>query len=452
MISKGPLSPLSPSVRRLFALSAALLLTATLPVLGATAAAVDAPSTGLPTATAETVGMSTERLARIKPVMQQYVDEDKVPGVISLVARKGKVVHFGVVGEMNRETNEAMRPDTILRMYSQSKPVTGAAVMMLYEEGHFLLTDHVSKYLPALADLEVLTGANGQTEKARPMTIKHLLTHTSGLSYGFMGGTVGAKYQAADIDGAAYDTEIESLEAYVEKLGEMPLVAQPGTLWHYSISMDVLGRLVEVWSGQPFDEFLDERIFKPLGMNDTAFYVPESKADRFAANYAWTQNGLVLFDAPEKSPYLQKPALPMGGSGLVSTANDYLRFAQMLANSGELDGVRLLSRKSVDLMMSDHLGPEFGPNPINIGGSLGEVAQAGARGIGFGFTGSVIVDPAHLHTVGSAGTFSWGGAAYTQFWVDREEELVGLVLTQVMGNPHPLREKMIVLTYGAIAD
>ena len=396
--------------------------------------------------------MSTDRLARIRPAMQQYVDDDKVPFVISMIARKGKVVHFEQVGSMDMEAKKAVRPDTILRMYSQSKPVTGAAVMVLYEEAKFLLTDPVAKYLPALADLEVLVGPNGATEPARPMTVKHLLTHTSGLSYSFMPGSVAKMYAEAGLSGTDSDTEIPSLEAYVEKLGEMPLVAQPGTRWHYSISMDVLGRLVEVWSGQTFDAFLQDRIFGPLGMQDTAFHVPDSKLDRFAANYAWSDDGLVLFDAPVESPYRKRPNMPMGGSGLVSTASDYMRFAQMLASSGELDGVRILSRKSVDLMMSDHLGPEFGANPINIGGSLGAAPPSGARGTGFGFTGSVVVDPTHTHSVGSAGSYSWGGAAYTQFWVDREEELVGIVMTQVMGCPHPLREKMVIFTYGAIAD
>ena len=440
-------------VRAALVAAAVALALSPLAAAGAGAkAAGDAPATGLPVAKAESVGMSSERLARIRPAMQQYVDDEKVPGVISMIARQGKVVHFEQVGSMDREAGKPMQADTILRMYSQSKPVTGVAVMILYEEGKFLLTDPVSRYLPALADLQVMSGPNGATEKARPMTIKHLLTHTSGLSYSFMPGTVAKMYAEADLDGADYDTEIESLEAYVEKLGEIPLVAQPGTLWHYSVAMDVLGRLVEVWSGQTFDAFLQERVFGPLGMKDTAFFVPDSKIDRFAANYAWTDDGMVLFDAPGQSPYRKPPAMPMGGSGLVSTASDYMRFAQMLVNGGELDGERILSRKTVELMMTDHLGPGLGPNPVNIGGSLDGATSSGARGLGFGFTGSVVVDPAHTHSVGSAGSFSWGGAAYTQFWVDPEEELVGIVMTQLMGCPHPLREKMVVLTYSALAD
>ncbi len=430
----------------------ALFLSAALLAPAAAANKADnVPASGLPKAAAESVGMSTERLARIAPVMQEYVDAEKVPGVISMVARKGKLVHFESVGHMDMENQVAMGPDTILRMYSQSKPVTAAAVMILYEEGKFLLTDPVSDYLPALKDLRVLVD-HGTTEPARPMNIKHLLTHTSGLSYSFMPGTVGKMYEEAGLLGSDDGTPITSLEEYVEKLGEMPLVAQPGTLWHYSIGMDVLGRLVEVWSGQPFDEFLEERIFAPLGMGDTAFYVKEGQGDRLANNYAWNpeSNSLVLFDERSQSRFHKKPNLPMGGSGLVSTASDYLRFAQMLVNGGELDGVRVLSRKSVELMTADHLGPEYGPAPVNLGGTVGE--EQGARGLGFGFSGSVVTDPAHTHSLGSVGSYSWGGAAYTNFWIDPQEELVGMVLTQVMGCPHPLREKMIVLTYGAFDD
>jgi len=412
---------------------------------------------GPPMTKPEAVGMSSERLARIEPAMQKYVDEGKLPGVITLVARRGKVVHFEAIGYQNVADAQPMRKDTIVRLYSQSKPITGAAVLILFEEGRFLLTDPVAKYLPEFEGVRVLTGfedGEPQTEPARPpITIQHLLTHTAGLTYDFFPTPLGGMYREAGVVGAAPGVPYESLAEWTAALAELPLQSHPGTAWNYSVAMDVLGRLVEVVSGMTFRDFLKTRIFDPLGMVDTDFYVPPEKLDRFATNYAPTPDGkMTVQDEPSKSPYRSLPKVEMGGSGLVGTAADYFRFAQMLANGGELDGVRILGSKTVELMMSDHLGPDFPPDPLT---SLFGLLRPGVRSLGYGFglTGFVVTNAALTGLPISNGVFSWGGAATTHFWVDPQEDLVGIVLTQLLPDgTYPIRELMQVLTYQAIVE
>jgi CubicO group peptidase (beta-lactamase class C family) len=405
---------------------------------------------------AEDVGMSSERLGRIVPGMKVLIDEGKIPGTVTLVARHGKVVHFEAAGSRNLAAGQPMTTDTIFRLYSQSKPVTGVAVMILFEEGHFLLRDPISKYLPEFENMRVYTGMKDgkvTTEAARAITIQQLLTHTSGLTYDFFPTPVGMMYKRAGVVGAAPGARFANLEEWSRVLAEMPLVAQPGTEWNYSVGMDVLGRLVEVISGQTYREFLKERIFDPLGMTDTDFYVPEDKIGRFAANYSPKPGGgMVLADDPEASPYRSLPALEMGGSGLVGTAGDYLRLAQMLGNGGELDGVRILGNKTVELMMMDHLNPEFPPDPLSsLFGVLGGFGRA--WGLGFGLTGYVVTDPALTGLPVSKGVFSWGGAATTHFWVDREEDLVAIVMTQLIPDgTYPISQLMQLLTYQAVID
>jgi len=403
---------------------------------------------GLPTAKPEDVGMSTARLERIRPVMQAYVDQGKVPGMVTAVARRGKLVHFDQLGMMDVEAGKKMRPDTIFRIYSMTKPITGVAMMILYEEGRYRLNEPVSKYISELQNLTVYLGGldkNLRTEPARQMTIKHLLLHTSGLIYGADEPGVPQLYRDAEIWKAG------SLKEFIDKLAGLPLIAQPGTEWNYGVSTDVLGRLIEVLSGKPFDEFLAERIFQPLDMVDTAFYVPDEKIDRFAANYEATpEGGLKLLETPKDSEFRNPNPVPYGGSGLVSTVGDFLRFAQMLANGGKLDGVRILGRKTVDFMMLDHLGPELGPAP------LGEAAGwygMSPEGLGFGLSGSVVRDVAQNSLIGSIGDFSWGGAASTYFWIDRSEELIAVQFTQLMpSDKYPIRAEMKILTNQAIID
>ena len=405
---------------------------------------------------AEEVGMSSERLDRIVPAMRRYVDDQKLPGVVTLVARKGKVVHFEAIGSRNVARGEAMTNDTIVRLYSQSKPITGVAVMILYEEGRILLSEPIAKYLPEFAEMQVHRGGasgNLSTETAGAITIQHLLTHTSGLTYDFFPTLVGRMYGEAGVTADAPTSPHGSLAEWARELAKLPLVAQPGTDWNYSVGMDVLGRLVEVVSGKSFREFLRERVFEPLGMRDTDFYVPDEKLSRFAANYGPTPDGkMTLVDDPQESPYRQLPKIEMGGSGLVGTAADYLRFAQMLANGGELDGIRILGSRTVDLIMSDHMNPEMRPDPLSsLFGALGGASRT--WGLGFGLTGFVATEPALTGIPMSKGTFSWGGAATTHFWVDRQEELVGIVLTQLLPDgTYPIRQLMQQMTYQAIID
>ncbi len=420
-----------------------------------TAAADDADVRSVRVVKAERVGMSSERLKRIGVSMRRFIDANKIPGTVTLVARKGKVVHFEANGLRDVDAGLPMQKNTIFRMYSQSKPVTGVAIMILFEEGHFLLSDPISKYLPEFKSMRVYTGTvdgEVQTEPAGPITIHHLLTHTSGLTYDFFPTPVAQMYRDAGVLGSAPGSPHKNLKEWSEALAQQPLIAQPGTAWNYSVGMDVLGRLVEVISGQTFGEFLKSRIFDPLGMKDTAFYVPEDKLDRFAANYSPKPGGgMQLIDHASKSPYRSPPALEMGGSGLASTVADYLRFAQMLANKGEYDGARILGRKTVEFMTSDHMTPTMPDDPLT--SLFGMMGGNRAWGLGFGLTGYVVTNPATMGIPISKGAFSWGGAATTHFWVDHEEDLVGIVHTQLLPDgTYPVIQHMQLATYQAIVD
>jgi CubicO group peptidase (beta-lactamase class C family) len=406
---------------------------------------------------AEDVGVSTEKLEYIGQAMRRLIDENKIPGTVTLIARHGKVVHFETNGLRDVERNLPMEKDTIFRLYSQSKPVTGVAVMMLFEEGHFLLTDPISKYLPEFTDMEVYVG-EGNTEPALPITIQQLLTHTSGLTYSFLPTTVGPMYAAEGIDASLGRDATEAnpmflqntnkkptnLQEWSEALAKLPLVCQPGSAWNYSVSMDVLGRLIEVISGKTFGEFLKERIFSPLGMVDTGFYVPSDKINRFAANYFPAEDGSMnLMDDPAKSNYGIVPDVESGGGGLVGTVGDYFKFAQMLSNKGEYEGKIYLGKKTVEFMMSNHLTPEFPDDPNG----------QRAWGIGFGLTGMVVTNPATAGLPMSKGTYGWGGAASTHFWVDHEEGMVGIVHTQLLPDgTYPIQQLMQLTAYQAIIE
>jgi CubicO group peptidase (beta-lactamase class C family) len=404
----------------------------------------------LPSAEPEEVGMSSDRIERVKNVMKTFVDDGKVKGLLTAIVRDGKVVHFETYGMMDAEQAKPMKADTLFRMYSMTKVVTGVAVMMLYEEGHFTLNDPISKFLPEFENMTVYAGKDKTEPANKPITFRHLLTHTSGISYDFYEGTpIAELYKKNGLTIQAAYQNGTSLEDFTRVLAKQPLANQPGEAWHYGMSIDVLGRLIEVISGQDYGEFLDERVFKPLGMVDASFTVTDDKLDRFAANYMKLPTGkLMAIDPPDKSLYRQESPLEFGGAGLVCTAMDYLRMAQMLVNGGELDGVRLLSPKTVDLMTTNHLSSKLGEDP------LGQLFAGGAfTGVGFGLTGSVVTSPAANGNTGSVGEFSWGGAASTDFWIDPTENLVGMVLTQLMpAGIEPTRTKMHQMTYQAITE
>ena len=374
---------------------------------------------GLPTASPGAVGMSQNALARIGPAMQAYVDDGRLAAVMTMVARRGQVVHWEAVGTRDTATGDPVERNDIFRIYSMTKPVTSVAVMILVEEGKVALDDPVSKFVPEFADVKVLADGGGRVAADGPMTVQHLLTHTSGLTYGFFGDSaVDRLYNQANPL-----TLAEDLEDFGRRVAELPLIASPGTRWNYSVSTDILGRVVEVASGQAFDAFVEERILDPLGMDDTAFWVPEEKRGRFMANYARLGGNLVVADSPVDGQYTQPPAFPSGGGGLTSTASDYIRFAQMLLEGGSLDGVRILAPETVAKMRSNHLPDAM--VPIELGAFL-------SPGYGFGLGFAVMVDADASPEPDHDGVFRWAGAANTFFWIDPEAELVGMVWTQFM--------------------
>ena len=397
--------------------------------------------------TPETVGLSSPRLERIRPVMQAYVDQSKLAGVITAIARRGRLAHFECFGMLDIEAGKPMQPDTIFRIYSMTKPITCAAALMLYEEGHFQLSDPVSRFIPGFKDVEVYAGETVAgfefEELEREVTVRDLLTHTSGLVYGNPEGSpVEVMLWHANREDvvASYDL---SLQEWTQGLLALPLAFQPGSRWHYGVSHDVLGRVIEVVSGLSFDAFLEDRVFAPLGMVDTGFYVPSEKINRFAANYGPGEDGgLVVIDAPATGKFSKPRRFLSGGGGLVSTTADYLRFCQMLLNGGELEGVRLLGRKTVELMTMNHLPAEL------LAMDLPNVNQ---DGYGYGLGVAVLIDVAQSALLGSEGLYRWGGAASTNFWIDPKEELIGLVMRQFMpSHLYPIRQEFRVLAYQAI--
>jgi len=397
----------------------------------------------------ETVGLSSTRLARIGPLMERYIASGRPPGVITLVARHGKVVHFACHGLRDVAANLPMEPDTILRMYSMTKPVTSVALMMLFEEGCFTLDEPIAKYIPELGKMRVWVGqtATGPqlADVHRPITIQDLLTHTSGLAYGLWPGTpVEDIYAASAIHTLDRGLQVP-LDEFVRRLGELPLAHQPGTAFRYSLAHDVVGHLIGVLSDVPFDVFLQERLFQPLGMVDTGFCVPREKLARFAALYSGLEPGDVrLEDAPtESSRFARESVTPSGGGGLLSTAADWLRFAQMLLNGGQLDGVRILGRKTVERMTTNHLPAHMIPIAI---------ADFPWPGMGYGLGFGVCVDGAQRPSIHPTGVYGWPGGANTWFWVDPKEELIGMVLPQVLFLGVPLAGAFQNVVYSAIED
>ena len=400
----------------------------------------------------EVVGLSSTRLETIDTFVQRkYLDTGRMPGALTLVYRRGEVAHFSAIGMADVERKKPVKEDTIFRIYSMTKPVTSIAFMMMVEQGLVALDDPVHKYIPAWKDLGVFAGGFMQTFRTkrceRPMLIIDLLRHTSGLTYGFQESTnVDAAYRKLKIG------EIEksgTLDSMVEQLAKLPLEFSPGTAWNYSVSTDILGYLVEKISGQKFEDYLRARIFKPLGMVDTDFHVHPGKEARLAACYVPAKGGMDLQDDPAKSPYLQPPGFVSGGGGLVSTASDYLKFCRMLINGGSLDGVQIVSPKTIELMTMNHL-PDGKDLPALSRSLFSEVAY---NGVGFGLGFSVTMDPAKTLIPGSVGEYSWGGAASTSFWVDPKEDLITIFMTQLIpSSTYPIRRELRTLVYSAFTS
>jgi CubicO group peptidase (beta-lactamase class C family) len=409
------------------------------------------PAQGLPVTSPENVGFSSERLKRVDAAINQYVEKKQIAGAVTLVVRKGKVAYFKSAGLQDVEMKKPMPDNAIFRIASMTKPITSVAVMMLYEEGRFLLNDPVHKYLPEFKDMMVLNperATNGHAKvdslvpAKRPITIRHLLSHTSGLTYHW-NDKLGETYKKAGIAGGL-GLHNETLAENMKKLAKLPLLFHPGDKWEYGLSVDVLGYLVEVVSGKSFNDFLKERIFAPLKMHDTHFFLPENKVARLATVYQYSaEKGFSkLPDSNAEGSLEFSPAYPYsgpqkfysGGGGLCATISDYARFAQMLLNGGELEGVRILSRKSVELMTADFAG---GINP-NIG-----------FGLGFGIR-RTLPEGGEL---GSAGAYGWSGFWNTQFLIDPREQMVTLIFTQLY--PYAaveVMDKFTVMVYQAIVD
>ena len=399
------------------------------------------------------VGFDAARLGRIDSHFARYVDDGRLPGWLILVSRGGKIAYLGQYGCRDLEARAPMAWDTLFRIYSMTKPVTAVAAMMLYEEGAFELKDPVSRFIPAFADVRVYRSGSALkpvTEPAlEPVRIWHLLTHTAGLTYGFHHAhPVDTLYRAAGFEWGPPDGM--DLAACCDVWAGLPLLFQPGTEWNYSVATDVLGRVIEVVSGLSLDRFFAERIFQPLGMHDTRFWVAEEDAGRLAAFYSPQPETLraVRNDAMDRVAR-QRPVCCLGGDGLVSTAADYHRFTQLLRRGGELDGVRLLSNRTLRYMTRNHL--PGGADLETFGRPL--FAETTFDGVGFGLGFSVTVDPVANKVLSSPGEFAWGGAASTAFWVDPAEDITVLLFTQLFpSSTHPLRPQLRQLVYQALVD
>lgn len=389
------------------------------------------------------------QLAHVDRHIRGYIESGRFPGAQILIARGSDIGHFACFGRRDVERDLPMTEDTIFRIYSMSKPITSVALIQLYEQGFFQLDDPVHRYIPAWKDLRVYVSGNHPAWEtrpcARPMTIRDLLSHQSGLTYGFNNrSNVDAAYRALGIEGSNSD---DTLEVMVETLASIPLEFSPGDRWNYSVSTDVCGYLVQVISGQPFDQYLSHNIFQPLGMTDTGFTLPPEKVNRFAANYRPGKDGLELVDDPATSKYTGNVTFLSGGGGLVSTTSDYLRFCQAILGDGTRDGVRILGRKTLELMTSNHLteGRDLAAH------ALGRWSESAFAGVGFGLGFSVTLDPATSQVTGSPGEFAWGGAASTAFWIDPAEDLIVIFMTQLMpSSTYNIRRELRAMVYAAL--
>lgn len=418
----------------------------------------------------ETVGLSADRLERIAARFDRYVDEGKIPGYLVLIARRGKATYLHRYGLRDVEAALPVEEDTIFRIYSMTKPITSVAVLTLYERSQLHLDDLASEYIPGFKELEVFESGDEHSWQTIPaereMTIRDLLTHTAGLTYGHMRAhPIDALYRRRKF----FEDAEMTLADFVAGLSELPLLFSPGTRWNYSVATDVLGTIIEVVSSKGLGQYLADEILEPLGMVDTAFTIAPEKVQRFAANYERDGDSFRLIDKPSESSYLRLPKLPSGGGGLISTASDYLRFAQMLLNKG----ARILGRRTIELMTSNHL--PGGCDLANMGYALYSDARSegvgmglGARhnlrrggirtetcheGVGFGLGGSVLLDPAAAQILASPGEFAWGGAASTFFWIDPREDMTAIFFTQLMpSSSYPIRRELRVLANQAIVE
>ncbi len=397
--------------------------------------------------TPEAAGMSSARLERITPVMESFVRDNRLPGIMTLLQRRGQIVHLGKFGLMDIEAGKPMQEDALFRIYSMTKPIVSVAAMLLFEEGRLSLTDPVATFIPAFARTKVCVGSGvlglQLADQHPPMTIHHLLTHTAGLSYGWAHDSpVEELYRQAGLTARSRDSALPEL---IERLASIPLLFQPGTAWRYSLATDVLGYVIQMAADMPLADFLQERIFEPLGMVDTGFQVPPAKVSRLAQIYA-SQELYGPTPIPPREVYgigdvTTPTACPSGGGGLVSTLPDYLRFCECLLHRGVYDGGQLLSPKTLDWMTANHIPPALMPLKMGL-----DVLD---HGFGLGFR--VAIDLGQARQLTSVGEYGWGGAANTYFWIDPAEEFIGLMMTQHLPvGPYPVVDRFRNLAYQAI--
>ena len=407
------------------------------------------PSVEASVAAPESVGFSSERLENLHKLIQDEIDQQQLAGAITILARHGKIVDYRVYGERDMESHTPMTKDTIFRAYSMTKPVTGVAMMILYEQGKWLPNAPIAKYIPEFKDLKVFAGVDKEgkpilVEPDHPPTMRELMSHSAGFSYGNGNTVVDAMYKERK------PLQSTNLQEMIDKLAKIPLNYQPGKGWTYSLSMDIEGYLVEKFSGQSLPDFMHDHIFAPLGMKDTGFFVPQEKQSRFATDYGIKDGRLVMVPVSGQLglDYTKQPTFPSGGGGLVSTAEDYYRLAQMLGNGGELDGKRILAPSTVKLMGSNHLPGEV------INGNFGIGMHQMRPGFGYGYNVAVVYDPPEANDAVGKGTFFWDGAAGTWFWVDPTNDIVFVGMIQRMTAPdnHPLLYRSHAAVYGALVD
>jgi CubicO group peptidase (beta-lactamase class C family) len=423
----------------------------------------------------ESIGISSQRLEQVSYWMERQVASNRLAGLSAMIHRRGENAYFNCVGQMDAEAGKPVTEDTIFRIYSMTKPITAAAAMICYEEGHFQLDDPIAKFLPEFSEMQVWDGTPGKlnTVPAKGyITVRHLMTHTAGLTYEFMEATPVEEYyreQKISFNPGRQTEGGANLAAMTNRLAAAPLVRQPGSGWAYSVSIDVLGRLVEVWSGHPLDHFFKERIFQPLGMTDTAFWVTPEKTNNFAACYTPSSGGdglrslssqetvirkgegigLKLSDAPSDSHYLKNPETLSGGGGLTGTIGDYGRFCQMLLQKGELDGTRILGRKTIEFMALNHL--PYNKDMAAMGQPVW--SESSAEGIGYGLGMAVVIDAAATQLLRSTDEYFWGGAASTAFWIDPAEDMFVVFMTQLIPSSfYPIRNELRVATYQTLID
>ena len=419
-----------------------LLMLSSLLMIGSMLMTASVQARDLTVIQAEKVGVSTQRLKKIDALADRYVEQGRYSGIVTMVARDGKIIHQKAAGKFGIDNPKPMQIDTLFRIYSMTKPITAAAALILYEEGKFHIDDPVSKYLPEYAEQKLLKEGE-LVAPTSPMTIRHLLTHTAGLTYGW------TTDNPVDIEyGEAKLFENDNLADFSKALAAIPLRFEPGTRYHYSVAFDVLGALIEKVSGMPLDEFYQSRIFKPLGMSDTFFEVPADKMHRLASDQGWDyENAKIAVVPADQGRKFDKVSLFVGGGGLVSTITDYMRFSQMILNGGELNGVRLLGPKTVDFMGANHLSDTVRAEGVGQYPAL-DLYNGQSMALGYG----VVTNPDAMPDLSSKGELSWGGVAGTKFWIDPQENIIGIAMVQLYRAPWKLRSDLKTATYQALEE